>query len=246
MRSLGVHSVYVLDDHDDPFASAARDDRGRQRAGRGDPRRRPTKASPPRAGAAYEKLDRNDLRQRCRRRLHGRRRQRHDARACGGNCTAPTRSLKLLADSAMSTPPFASHLGAGRRRHLPDHARCSRAAPTRPRPSACWTPTAARSARRADPWALYGYATMRMVLDAIDSAGHDATDRRDRDRAAAREPRRRNRCSGRSRSARTAKARSPATASTRSATAGRRSCARSRCRRTPKPPRVDRSAAGAG
>ena len=30
----------------------------------------------------------------------------------------------------------------------------------------------------AGPWALDGYATMRMVLDAIDSAGKDATDRR--------------------------------------------------------------------
>ena len=175
MRSLGVHSVYVLDDLD-PFASAARDDRGRQGPGRRDPRAGPRKRLHD-PGEQLRKARRNDHRQRRGRGLHGRRRATPRAPACGGNCTAPIRSLKLLADSAMTSGPFASHLGP---------AATGTYLTTPLLSSASYPPQAQRvldDYRRefgssAGPWALDGYATMRMVLDAIDSAGHDATDRR--------------------------------------------------------------------
>jgi hypothetical protein len=86
-------------------------------------------------------------------------------------------SLTLLGDSAMASGPFASQLGsAAAATYL-----------TTPLLSTASYPAQAQSVldayRRAfgssaGPWALDGYATMRMVLDAIDSAGHDATDRR--------------------------------------------------------------------
>jgi branched-chain amino acid transport system substrate-binding protein len=174
MRSLGLHSVYVLDDMD-PFASAlATIVSGKAHAAGIHVAAHESVSTAP--GSSFEKLveaisasgaeavfmagDGNATSARLWRELH-----RTDPR------------LRLLADSAMSSGPFASHLGA---------AAASTYMTTPLLSSASYPPQAQRvlaAYRRAfgspaGPWALDGYATMRMVLDAIDSAGRDATDRR--------------------------------------------------------------------
>ena len=174
MRSLGVHSVYVLDDMD-PFAAAlATIVAGKaQAAGIHVPAHESISTA---QGSSFEKLvetisasgadavfmagEGNATSARLWRELH-----RADP------------SLALLGDSAMASGPFASQLGsAAAATHL-----------TTPLLSNSSYPAQAQSVldayRRAfgssgGPWALDGYATMRMVLDAIDSAGHDATNRR--------------------------------------------------------------------
>ena len=174
MRSLGVHSVYVLDDLD-PFASAlATIVAGKaQAAGIHVPAHESVSMTPE---SSFEKLvetisasgadavfmagEGNASSARLWRELH-----RADP------------SLKLLGTSAMTRGPFASHLGpAATATYL-----------TTPLLSSASYPAQAQSVleayRRefgssAGPWALDGYAAMRMVLDAIDSAGNKATDRR--------------------------------------------------------------------
>lgn len=174
MRSLGVHSVYVLDDMD-PFASAlATIVAGKaQAAGIHVPAHESISTA---LGSSFEKLvetisasgaeavfmagEGNATSARLWREL-----QRADPR------------LRLLADSAMANGPFAAHLGA---------AAASTYMTTPLLSSPSYPPQAQRvlaAYRRAfgspgGPWALDGYATMRMVLDAIDSAGRDATNRR--------------------------------------------------------------------
>jgi branched-chain amino acid transport system substrate-binding protein len=174
MRSLGIKSVYVLDDMD-PFASAlATIVAGKaQAAGIHVPAHESISTAPE---GSFEKLvetisasgaqavfmagEGNASSARLWRELH-----RADPR------------LVLLADSGMANSAFTSHLGAA----------ASKTYLTTPLlSSASYPPEAQRvlgAYRRAfgssaGPWALAGYAAMRMVLDAIDAAGHDATDRR--------------------------------------------------------------------
>ena len=174
MRSLGVHSVYVLDDMD-PFSGAlATIVAGKaQAAGIEVPAHESISTV---RGAGFGKIV-------------------EDISASGadavfiageGNSTTARLwrelhhadpQLKLLADSSMANGPFASHLGAA----------AAATYLTTPLLSSAYYPRQAQRVlaayRRAfgtpaGPWALYGYAAMRMVLDAIDSAGQDATDRR--------------------------------------------------------------------
>jgi len=174
MRSLGVHSVYVLDDMD-PFASAlATIVAGKaQAAGIHVPAHESISTAP---GTSFERT------------VEAISARGADAVFMAGQGNASEARLwrelhhadprlVLLADSAMANGPFASHIGA---------AAASTYMTTPLLPSSSYPAQAQRvlgAYRRAfgspaGPWALDGYAAMRMVLDAIDSAGHDATDRR--------------------------------------------------------------------
>jgi branched-chain amino acid transport system substrate-binding protein len=174
MRSLGVHSVYVLDDLD-PFATAlativAGD---AQSAGIQVPAHESISTV---AGSSFGPVVKTISESGA------------EAVFMAGEGNATTAhlwrqlhnadpQLKLLADSEMSSGPFASHLGAA----------AAATYMTTPLLSSASYPAQAQSVlstyRRAfgsvaGPWALYGYATMRMVLDAIATAGSHATDRR--------------------------------------------------------------------
>ena len=98
------------------------------------------------------------------------------AARCGRHCTAPTRSLLLLGSSAMASEPFTSQHRRRRRRvtylttPLLARAPLPASGPARARAT-----TAAPSAAKPGPWALYGYEAMSVVLDAIRAPGRTAT-----------------------------------------------------------------------
>ncbi|HUH81091.1 MAG TPA: branched-chain amino acid ABC transporter substrate-binding protein [Solirubrobacteraceae bacterium] len=174
MRSLGVHRVYVLDDMD-PFASAlATIVAGKAQAA--GIRVQAHEGISTVRGASFEKLVENVSASGA------------DAVFMAGEGSASTArlwrelhradpQLNLLADSSMANGPFPAHLGAAAAgTYLTTPLLSTASYP----PQARRVLAAYRRAfgTRAGPWALYGYAAMRMVLDAVDSAGRDATDRR--------------------------------------------------------------------
>ena len=173
MHSLGLHSVYVLDDLD-PFSTAlativAGD---AQAAGIHVPAHESISTV---SGSSFGQVVKNITES--------------DAEAVfmagEGNTTTAhlwrqlhhaDPQLTLLADSGMSSGPFAAHLGsAASVTYMTSPLLASAAYPPRAQQVLSTYRRAFGSA--AGPWALYGYATMRMVLDAIDSAGSHATDR---------------------------------------------------------------------
>ena len=174
MRSLGVESVYVLDDLDPFSGPLATIVAGKaQAAGIRVPAHETISTT---AGSSFEQVVENVSKSGA------------DAVFMAGEGNPTTARLwrelhradphlKLLASSGMASGPFASHLGAAA-------AATYMTAPLLSTgfypPQAQFVLSAYRSAfgSSAGPWALDGYAAMRMVLDAIDSAGKDATDRR--------------------------------------------------------------------
>ena len=174
MRSLGVESVYVLDDLD-PFSGPLAT----------------IVAGKAQAAGIHVAGPRNHLHDGRKQLRTGRRKRLQERRgrvfmAGEGNATTARLwrelhradpHLKLLASSGMASGPFASRLGAAAGATYMTAPLLSTGLYP---PQAQFVLSAYRSAfgSSAGPWALDGYATMRMVLDAIDSAGKDATDRR--------------------------------------------------------------------
>jgi len=175
MKSLGIHSVYVLDDQNPvsvPLATIVAGDAksaGIRLTGR--------ESVPTTRGSVYEKLVEKIANSGA------------DAVFIAGEGTpAAARlwqalhrtdpQLKLLASSGMLTPRFVSNLGAaGPSSYL-----------TTPLLSDSSYPAAAQRVLAdyhrsfnapADPWALYGYEAMKLVLDAVAASGPHATDRRE-------------------------------------------------------------------
>jgi branched-chain amino acid transport system substrate-binding protein len=180
MKSLGVHSAYVLDDQN-PFAvPLAMILAGQLASGGIHLAAHESIATTP--GASYAKLVEKISASGA------------DAVFLAGEGSAPGEGkpaaalwraihradpqLKLLASSGMLTPGFVSNLGAA----------ATSTYLTTPVLSASSYPPVAQHVladyRRSfgaegGPWALYGYEAMRLVLDAIAAAGSHATDRRE-------------------------------------------------------------------
>ena len=180
MRTLGVHSVFVLDDQN-PFAvplasilSGGLASAGIHLAGHESISTRP--------GSTYEKLvERISASGADAVFLAGEGDAKGEGRTAAALWRALHRSdpqLRLLASSGMLTPGFVSNLGAAE----------ASTDLTTPVLSDGSYPPAAQGVlgdyRRTfgtagGPWALYGYESMRLVLDAVAAAGRHATDRRE-------------------------------------------------------------------